>query len=84
MWAGFLPDLQRLYDSLRGTATFEPIEDQIGFTLKGDGLGHIVLQGFLHDKAGGTNRLSFEIAYDQTMLWHSIAEIGDFLYENPQ
>jgi hypothetical protein len=81
-FAQLLPDLQRLYDTLRGTATFDTIEGQIGFALTGDGLGHIALRGFLDDRAGGSNRLSFHIAYDQTLLWHSIAEIRDFLDAN--
>ena len=60
-FARLLPDLQRLYDTLRGIATFDTIESQIGFTLTGDGLGHIALRGFLDDRAGGSNRLTFDI-----------------------
>ena len=83
-FARLLPELQRLYDELRGTATFATIERQIGFTLTGDGLGHIELRGFFDDRAGGDNRLNFSISFDQTLLWHSIPEIRDFLDANPQ
>ena len=77
-----LPELQSLYDTLRGTATFETIEGQVAFTLTGDGLGHIELRGFLTDSAGGSNRLNFAIAFDQTLLWHSIPEFQDLLDAN--
>ncbi len=83
-FARLLPDLQRLYDSLRGTAAFDTTETQIGFTLTGDGLGHIELRGFLDEHAGGGTRLSFDISFDQTLLWHSISEIQQFLDANSQ
>jgi len=83
-FALLLPELQRLYDALRGTATFSTIERQVGFTLTGDGLGHIELRGFLYDRAGGSNRLDFAINFDQTLLWHSVSELRDFLKANSQ
>jgi hypothetical protein len=78
------PELEGLYDRLRGVAKFETIEGQIGFTLTGDGLGHITLSGFLEDCPGGSNRLNFSIEFDQTLLLHSIPEIRAFLTANSQ
>jgi hypothetical protein len=74
-----LPDLRQLYESLRGNAEFKTIENQVGFRLTGDGRGHIELRGHLLDRFGDGNRLDFTLNYDQTLLWHSIAEIDNLL-----
>lgn len=79
-FARLLPELRALYDSLRGTATFATIEQQVGFTISGDGMGHITLSGFLEDRAGGDNRLEFRLSYDQTLLVHSISEVDALLH----
>ena len=76
----FLPQLRSLYDTLHDTATFDTIERQVGFTLTGDGKGHITLAGFLEDRAGGDNRIEFRLSYDQTLLSSSISQIGHLLH----
>jgi hypothetical protein len=75
----FLPQLRNLHDTLQGTATFDTIERQVGFTLTGDGKGHITLAGFLEDRAGGDNRFEFTLSYDQTLLPRSITQMGHLL-----
>jgi hypothetical protein len=78
-FACLLPNLRRLYDMLRGDVDFKTVEDQLRFRLTGDGRGHIALRGHLLDGLGDGNRLDFTLKYDQTLLWHSIAEIIEFL-----
>lgn len=55
------------------------MESQVGFTLAGDGLGHIVLCGHLWDRCDGDNELGFTLRFDQTLLPPSIAQIDKFL-----
>ena len=71
----FLADLRKLFTELKGTAKFTTTENQVGFVLSGDGLGHIKLQGHLLDRAGIGNRLDFIVSYDQTSLADSIAGV---------
>lgn len=78
-FARFLPALLQLYETLRGSAELTTIEAQIGFTICGDGKGHVELRGFLLDRAGDGNRLRFVLHYDQTMLQQSITDIERFL-----
>src|SRR5436189_6366276 len=43
--ASFLTSLRPLYDTLRGTAEFSTMEEQLHLRLIGDGKGHIALTG---------------------------------------
>ena len=76
---GFLHELRLLSKELRGTATFKTVENQLGFSLTGDGLGHITLHGYLLDRSGFGNRFQFNLSYDQTFLGESIAAIKRLL-----
>jgi len=58
----------KLYDSLTGRAEFKTLEEQLGFDLVGDGLGHIRLTGNAQDIAGLGNTLAFTFTFDQTQL----------------
>jgi len=78
-FAHLLPQVQRLYTTLRGIATFESIEGQVAFTLTGDAKGHIELAGFLKDRAGGHNSIQFRLFFDQTALPRSITQIEALL-----
>ena len=73
------PPLQQLYKSLAGEARFETIENQIAFVIKGDSKGHMRLSGHLLDRCGDGNKLQFHIAFDQTLLRHSLKELEHFL-----
>jgi hypothetical protein len=75
----FVPEVQRLYETLEGEACFETIENQISLVLKGDGKGHINLSGRLLDRCGDGNELLFKLFFDQTLLRQSISELEHFL-----
>ena len=78
-FAGLLPELRELYETLRGDVDFKTTEDQVGFRLNGDGRGHIELRGHFLDRIGDGNRLDFTLNFDQSLLRHSIAQIGDLV-----
>jgi hypothetical protein len=71
----FLAQLRPLYATLRGTAEFSTIEEQLHLLLVGDGKGHIELTGELIDRPGLGNRLHFKLQFDQTQLAVSIQEL---------
>jgi hypothetical protein len=75
----FLTELRVLWTELRGKATFTTLENQLHFSLSGDGRGHIHLRGRLVDRLGEGNCLEFSISYDQTFLGASIAAIEKLL-----
>jgi hypothetical protein len=78
-FARFAPEVQRLYETLKGEARFETIENQISLVLKGDGKGHINLSGRLLGRCGDGNELLFKLDLDQTQLKHPISELEQFL-----
>ncbi len=64
----FASGLRKLHDSLKGTAELLPCEAQLILELTCDNCGHIILTGNASSNIAGDNRLSFEIALDQTYL----------------
>lgn len=72
---GFRKQLDELYRTLKGTAKFSTMEEQLSLLLSGDGLGEILLQGTATDIPGTGNSLMFEIALDQTHLHKSLIEL---------
>ncbi|MFL6227174.1 MAG: hypothetical protein ACJ741_00180 [Pyrinomonadaceae bacterium] len=81
---GFKEQLEPLYKSLKGVAEFKTIEGQLYIRVEGGGLGHIQTTGYLLDDLASGNKLEFEIKYDQTLLWHTISEIDEALFELSQ
>jgi len=77
----FKEELEPLYKTLAGAAEFKTIENQFYVRIQTDGLGHIRASGFLIDTFDAGNKLTFTIDYDQTLLWHTISEIDDALFE---
>ena len=77
----FKQELEPVYKNLAGVAEFKTLEDQLYIRIESDNLGHIQATGFLKDDVAFENKLSFEIRYDQTLLWHTISEIDDALFE---
>ena len=71
----FATELQSLFQTLRGVAKFQTLEEQLHLELKGDGKGYIALNGELLDRAGIGNRLNFSFQFDQVALGESIREI---------
>jgi hypothetical protein len=68
-------EVEGIYSSLSGTAIFQTIESQIGFTMVGDGRGQIALDGFLSDRCGDGNTLQFRLDFDQTLLWQAVSDL---------
>ena len=68
-----------LYETLKGSAEFNTLERQLGFTMKSNNLGHIELKGEARDVAGTGNTLSFSLAFDQTQLRSSLAQLAELL-----
>jgi hypothetical protein len=71
----FLTALRPLYETLRGSAEFSTMEQQLHLHLTGDGKGHITLTGEVLDQPGIGNRLHFTLQLDQTQLGASIHEL---------
>jgi hypothetical protein len=77
----FKEQLEPLYQKLEGKAEFKTIEDQLYIQVEAEKLGHIQVTGYLLDNLSLGNKLDFEIHYDQTLLWHTISEIDEALFE---
>jgi hypothetical protein len=67
-FVAFRAQLRKLYETLKGEATFTTMEGQLTLNLVGDGRGGITLKGEALDQPGIGNCLTFEIALDQTYL----------------
>jgi hypothetical protein len=80
----FKAELEAIYQNLNGVAEFKTIEDQLYIRIETDRLGHVQAKGFLLDDLASGNKLEFEINYDQTLLWHTISEIDEALFELSQ
>jgi hypothetical protein len=63
-----LEGFRRLSADLGATVQFQATEEQIEFSVHGDGRGHFNLGGMATDKAGIGNRLTFELQFDQTEI----------------
>jgi hypothetical protein len=81
--ADFLCQLQALYSALEGTAEFTTIERQLALKLRGDGKGHVVVDGKLFDQPGIGNHLSFHVQIDQTQLKDSIRDLEQLVLRFP-
>ena len=79
----FLERLQNLYDSLKGTAEFKTMEEQLYIKASGDGKGHIHIAGMAMDDAGMGNRLHFNLEIDQTDLSSTIRQLRELVKQFP-
>jgi len=77
----FKDQLEPVYRNLKGFAEFKTIEDQLYIRIELDDLGHVQASGYLIDDFVLGNKLNFNIQYDQTLLWHTISEIDEMLFE---
>jgi len=77
----FKEQLEPVYRNLKGVAEFKTIEDQLAIRIEVDKLGHVEATGFVLDDFVYGNKLQFNISYDQTLLWHTISEIDEALFE---
>jgi len=78
-----LKQLRVLYETLAGTAEFTTMEEQLHLLFRGDGKGHIELEGELVDQPGIGNRLHFTLQFDQSQLGASIRELEKVTSEFP-
>ena len=77
----FKEQLETVYKNLEGVAEFKTIEDQLAIRIEVNKLGHVQASGHALDDFESRNKLHFNINYDQTLLWHTIAEIDEALLE---
>jgi hypothetical protein len=77
----FKEQLEPVYRNLSGAAEFTTIEGQLYFRIEVNHLGHVRTTGYLLDDVTTSNRLSFDIYSDQTMLRRTISEIDEALLE---
>jgi hypothetical protein len=77
----FKEQLEPVYERLEGVAEFNTVEDQLSIRIEVDKLGHVQASGYLLDDFVAGNKLHFNISYDQTLLWHTISEIDEALFE---
>ena len=77
----FKEELEPVYENLKGVAEFKTIEDQLAIRIEVNKLGHVQASGYLFDDFVCGNKLYFKISYDQTLLWHTISEIDEALFE---
>jgi hypothetical protein len=80
----FSREMQKLYDCLIGTATFDSLEGQLEINLIGNGRGGIKLEGKCMDNAGVGNELRFSTEFDQTYLQSIIDDLDDILKGYPE
>ena len=62
----FKQEIKKLDGDFNGVAIFSGYEDYLELNIKGDGIGHFKIKGIAND--GSSNRLSFEMDFDQTLL----------------
>jgi hypothetical protein len=77
----FKEQLEPVYERLEGVAEFKTIEDQLSIRVEVDKLGHVQVSGHLLDDFVAGNKLDFNISYDQTLLWHTISEMDEALFQ---
>src|SRR4051812_42855804 len=77
----FRQELEAVYNDARGIAQFKTLEDQLYIRVECDALGHIAATGYLKDDLAGGGELKFDLRYDQTLLWHTLSETADVLFE---
>ena len=71
----FRRQLERLYEMLDSTATFDTIERQLRMKFTGNGRGGIVIHGVAGDRAADGNVLRFQFCIDQTFLPTIISDL---------
>ena len=76
----FLPDLQRLYDTLKFSFVFKNIEDNIELTFKPTPNGQIEINGLLRN-SDYTGSIKFKIETDQSYLPGLIENLKEMLRE---
>jgi hypothetical protein len=71
----FASEIERLYADLAGPADIHPLEPYLELRLRGNGKGHIVLEGKAQDLLSSGTYLTFRLEMDQTELPAIIASL---------
>ena len=79
----FRTQLETLYKTLSGNATFDTIERQLQIDCVGNERGGITINGIVQDRVGDGNELRFRFDIDQTYLPRIISELQDIESEFP-
>jgi hypothetical protein len=84
-WAfsDFQEQLEKLYSTVSGSASFTSYEAQLELKLDCDICGHIQLCGEAMDLAGTGNKLIFDLAIDQTHVPKVISSLQNALKRYP-
>jgi len=84
-WAfsDFLAQLEKLYQTVAGSASFTSYEGQLELVLACDARGHINLRGEAMDFAGTGNKLTFQLGLDQTYVPAIINSLQSALKQYP-
>jgi hypothetical protein len=75
--SAFLKELIALNQTLTGTATINPIEDQLSLSVECDKQGHVTVSGYLLDTSMYRYRLTFTFEIDQTFLTQTIQDLRE-------
>lgn len=80
----FMSGLERIYESLKGTANFYTIEEYLQVKITGDGIGHFIADCIAVDNPGADgNTLHFRLHFDQTEIKGMIKMISEILDSFP-
>ena len=79
----FRTQLESLYRTLSGSATFDTIERQLQVNCVGNERGGIAVDGLVQDRAGDGNELRFRFDIDQTFLPRIITDLQGIESEFP-
>jgi len=77
----FRQELEPVYNDLRGVAEFKTLEDRLYIRIESDALGHITATGYLKGDFVLDAELRFDLRFDQTLLFHTLSETADALFE---
>jgi hypothetical protein len=81
--AEFRAQLVTLYETLKGEARLDSIEDWLAMTFEGDGAGHVSVSGAMRDQPGVGNTVQFTFNLDQTYLPSILDQLEEIDREFP-
>jgi hypothetical protein len=84
-WAfsDFQAQLEKLYGSVSGSASFTSYEAQLELVLTCNSQGHVQVRGVAMDVAGTGNRLVFQLHIDQTYVPAIVSSLRSALQRYP-
>ena len=68
---------------MKGQAEFKALEGQIHIKIEGDGFGHFTVDCYAMDQPGVGNKLSVEMAFDQTQIPGFVRQLDKIVKEFP-